>query len=479
MVRCSWRGTVPALAVLMASWMLAGCVDERIIYRDRELFSQPQEIAGGFIGYTNEADKLTVCGNCHVSQQARWEETGHADAWAGLQSSGHAQGFCESCHAVTALGNVAEGQVGHDATKEARYRDVQCESCHGPGLPHVQVPDALGLQPLAPMTVGQDMAFGCGQCHAGAHHPFVEEWATSKHGAVLATPAGRAECVECHTGEDVLRAWGINANYLERDSLNIPGNHMAITCGVCHDPHALNHGGQLRFSVTEPNEANNLCMKCHHKRGVPDMSAQNRGPHATEGPVLIGHAGWWPPNMTFPEGRVNATHGSEANPTLCAGCHMNKYTVVDAGGAFVKNVTGHSFEAIPCMENGMPVPGPCEITQRNFTSCTGAGCHGNVSVARDRTIGAQNRINNLRTTLNGLIAQIPASEFNHNDNVYTPAEGARFNVQLAQRPGSAIHNPYLLEALLSSSIEYIRDYYNLTVPGDVVLDNILYENRQP
>jgi len=41
---------------------------------------------------------------------------------------------------------------------------VQCESCHGPGLPHVQNPDAS--QPLASILAAQDAAAGCGECHA-------------------------------------------------------------------------------------------------------------------------------------------------------------------------------------------------------------------------------------------------------------------------------------------------------------------------
>jgi predicted CXXCH cytochrome family protein len=480
MVRSFKRGTVPLLVALAAGWTVAGCVDERIVYRDRDLFAPPQAAAAGFIGYTNEADKLTVCGNCHVGQQGRWEQTAHAGAWAGLQTSSHVQPFCESCHAVTALGNVAEGSVGYDATRESRYHDVQCESCHGPGLPHVTVPDAKAQQPLAPMTVGTDLSFGCGQCHSGAHHPFVEEWTVSKHAGLVTAAVGRAECVECHTGEDALRAWGITANYLEKDRLlNQAGEHMSITCGVCHDPHSRVHAGQLRFSVSVPDENNNLCMKCHHKRGQPDLTAQNRGPHSPEGPVLLGYGGWWPPNLTWPEGTITATHGSAANPKLCAGCHMNSYPVVDLAGAFQKNVMGHSFEAIPCMQDGMPVPGPCDITQRNFTSCTGAGCHGSTTVARDRALGARNRINNLAAQLNALLAQIPASEFNANDNVYTPAEGARFNALLAARPGSAIHNPYLLEALLTSSISYLKTHYGLAAPSWLVLENVLYENRQP
>ncbi len=96
--------------------IMAGCVDEKIVFRDRELFEEPLDAAASFLGYTDQATKLTVCGNCHVEKQSNWEATAHADAWDGLQSSGHAQEFCEGCHTVNELGNTLTDPAGYNAT---------------------------------------------------------------------------------------------------------------------------------------------------------------------------------------------------------------------------------------------------------------------------------------------------------------------------------------------------------------------------
>ena len=84
---------LPFLVLAISS--LTACVDEKIVYQDRELFEEPLASAANFLGYSDYESKLTVCGNCHISKQGDWEETGHADGWAGLQDSGHAQAFCE------------------------------------------------------------------------------------------------------------------------------------------------------------------------------------------------------------------------------------------------------------------------------------------------------------------------------------------------------------------------------------------------
>ena len=115
---------------------LGGCLngDDRIVYRDRT-FTEPAAAAKGFLGYDEAATKLTVCGNCHVGQQAQWEDSPHASAFATLQGSGSMQGLCQACHTVNNLGNtVTDTSVGFRSTKDVRYHDVQCESCHGPGL---------------------------------------------------------------------------------------------------------------------------------------------------------------------------------------------------------------------------------------------------------------------------------------------------------------------------------------------------------
>lgn len=443
----------------------AGCVDEKIVFRDRELFEEPLSVAGNFLGYTDQEAKLTVCGNCHIGVQSEWAVTSHASAWDGLQDSGHAQTFCEGCHTVSELGNISTGTVGHTATGEARYQDVQCEACHGPGLLHAVNPNDDTV-PLAPMDVGLDLTLGCAQCHQGAHHPFADEWAASGHGQVLAYPADRPSCWGCHTGEGALEMFGVKTDYLEQAAVAAPGEHLAITCAVCHDPHGSDYTGQLRFPIDEPSVERNLCMMCHNQRGTPDPTTF-RGPHAPEGPTLIGVAGWWPPNMTFPGGRVVSTHGvPEANPGLCAGCHVQSFEISDPDtGGLIFQSTGHSFDATPCVDaNGIPTGEPCGIEERSFQTCATAGCHSTPDVARTLQIITDTRISGHASTLELLIAGIPASEFDPNDDRYTVGEGSQFNLELARSGGAAVHNPFLIEALLLASIDAVESTYGLAAP---------------
>lgn len=485
-MRCSWAGPLVAGLVVLAA---TGCRDERIVFRDRELFTPPQAAANGFLGYSDTARSLPVCGNCHVGPNSEWKETAHADAWNTLATNPGRQAFCEGCHTVNALGNPATGDAGYIAVADARYHDVQCESCHGPGLAHVENPDGEP-KPLAPMRVDTALTVGCGECHTGVHHPFVEEWRRSAHGgAPRASPAGNPSCQGCHTGEDALRTWGINVDYIEKDSVNQAGAHLPITCGVCHDPHSAANEGQLRFAVDIPSEEDNLCMKCHHKRGTPDPTTF-RGPHSPEGPVLLGYGGWWPPNMQLPGGdTIFATHGSERNPQLCAGCHLVRFAVNDPqSGNFQFQATGHLFLATPCLNaQGIPQPGDCPNNERTYRTCTGAGCHASENVARSLQATAELRVELLAETVDGLLRQIHSnwatcrtnnscgagSPFNSADGTFSTAEGAAFNMELALYPGSVIHNPFLVEALLTASISQLRKDYNVTVPSGVDLRNIL------
>lgn len=439
----------------------AGCTDERIVFRDRDLLDGLPASAQGYLGYSNAEAKLTVCGNCHVDPQNQWVNSAHADAWVTLEANPGRQAFCEGCHTVSEQGNeVTEANVGWPATQDERYHDVQCESCHGPGLEHVQNPGAT--QPLASLGVNIDANDGCGECHSGVHHPFVEEWAESGHGQVNAYPASRPECQGCHTGQGALIAFGVHdAEYEEKDSTT----PLPIACGICHDPHNAQFEGQLRYPITVPNEEQNLCMRCHHKRGLPDETSAARGPHSPEGPLLLGDAGWVPPNMGLEPGtRIVGTHGTEANPRLCAGCHVNRFDVTDrATGEFIVSSVGHRFEAIPCVDaNGAPTgEDGCTLAQRSYASCTTSGCHGNQNAARSAQIAAAATLDLLASQLEAQLAQVPAAEFNSADNRYSTAEGARFNAQLARMPGTEVHNPFLVEALLIASIQQVQEDYGV------------------
>ncbi len=446
-----------ALSILLLC-ALSACNDQ-IVYRDAAAFEDPPAAAGSFLGYSSVATKKTTCGNCHVGKQVEWQETRHAGAWQTLQASGASQALCEKCHSISAMGNISTGDVGYVATKSDRYQDVQCESCHGPGLTHVMNPDANN-KPLATLAVDTALDRGCGECHSGTHQPFVEEWQGSRHARVIVSRATNANCIGCHEAKGILAGWGVKSTFLTETGAQ---QHLAVTCPVCHDPHDARNAGQLRFPMDVPIIEQNLCMKCHLRRANPDV-ASAAGPHSPEGPLLLGEAGWFPPNFAYPPGAIVGSHGSDRNPRLCATCHVNSYEINDpATGNFAFRATGHSFQAIPCVDAATGIPNEvtdCALTERSFRACT--TCHLTETAARSAFTVAEDRINALILEIDGLIARIPATEFSTTDNRYTTGEGAKFNASLAKKPGSAAHNPFLVEALLHASIKQIEIDYQIT-----------------
>ena len=494
--------TFAALPVLL---VLSGCDDDtevQTIFVERPFFEEPPAEAQGFLGYDEQADKLTVCGNCHIGQQAAWQGTAHADAWEGLQASGHAQGFCENCHTVGPLGNPTTGDVGWAATQNERYHDVQCESCHGPGQTHVNNPDAS--QPQASVALGDltdlENATSCAECHQGTHHPFVEEWAVSPHAGVVGFAAARPECASCHRGQASITSFGENADYVEKDS----SEPLPVTCVVCHDPHDATNEGQLRLPVATVSIEEHLCAQCHNRRTAPNpASSHGLEPHSPESALLIGDAGWFPPNANIDQGQIRGTHGSEVNEKLCATCHISTFEVTDeATGEFVFNATGHLFRPIPCVdEAGIPLPfeDNCALTleDRSYVSCVDSGCHGDEQAAFSAITAATTRIQQLADDLHDALEQVDPNleeeggEIDPNNPTFTVAEGAFFNYHLAAFGsaefgtntviGSAAHNPFLTEALLIASMQAVQDTYDVTVNPSVNLEEELQKvlDRMP
>jgi len=470
--RWSGLGTILVAGALVAT----GCTTEKIVYRSGTNFAAPPTAAGGFIGYYDVTNKQTVCGSCHVDFQARWSQTKHASAWADLQASGAATGVCEACHSVSANGNgAASTNVGYTSTKDARYHDVQCESCHGPGLTHASNPSEAN-RPLASIQADTNATNGCGQCHTGVHEPFVDEWkgtnaAGLSHSIVQPGTVGNSDptCVGCHTAQGALAQMGVTENYLEKVATSgiTSANALPIVCATCHDPHGSDNPHQLRFSISAANIDDNLCIKCHQRRADPSQVTTRNSVHSPEGPTLLGLAGWFPPGMSAGDSIIG-THGTPSrNPDLCATCHVSRFTATDsATGNFVFQSTGHRFIAAPCVDNnGVPTAvQSCDITAKTFRSCVSGSCHASETVARTLYITDSVRIYQLVASANSAIAKVQAaspSQCALGGPTYTSCLGTQFNVSLAEAPGAFVHNPFLIEQLLIASINQLQKDYGV------------------
>lgn len=484
-----------ALFLSAAAW-LGACTDT--VYRDRPPFNPPPDAASGFLGYYSASDQQTTCGNCHVDHQGDWLTHRHAQAYDGLVASGHAQAVCYGCHTISELGNAVDSAAGWNKTQDAAYHDVQCESCHGPGETHVKTPDASAA-PLASIAADTGLLANgtCAECHAGTHHPFVEQWRQSRHAEpveeIVADPVGEANCLPCHEGRTAIRQlFGSRANYKERDIPISATTGLGITCSVCHDPHGSGTPGSLRAPVDTFSLSGNLCMKCHGRRFEP-AATSSRGPHAPQGPMVIGTAGWFPPGV---DTTAQATSHADAtlNPRLCAGCHIVSANLTDANGDPFTSV-GHLFRPIPCLDAGTGLPVADNSCAYNATErlwgtagqsgCLQAGCHANVGAVvtafdanRLSTANLADQIwvdTDASGTINagdtGYLTQVATTEFSTADGKITVAEGALFNVRLVGEGRYAngdksmnVHNPFLGRKLLAVSITALQDTYGLPAP---------------
>lgn len=502
-----------ALAALFAT-ALSACIDEKIVFRDRELFNPPLDSASGLLGYFSASDKQTTCGNCHVSFQGAWSQTKHASAYQDLEASGSAQSSCYACHTTNEYGNALTTAAGYNLVQDSAYYDVQCEACHGPGFVHVQNP-SRETRPLATIKADTGLTTGCGECHSGAHNPFVEQWKESAHGSgpAFATAGTRDGCRNCHEGRAAIAVtFNSPGNYLEKDG----SEPQRIVCATCHNPHGSPHDAQLRASISTPSREN-LCVRCHSRTGTPTPPT-NRGPHSAQGLLVIGEdVGWYPPGFEYDTSRIVSTHGTEANPRLCATCHVTSFDVTDqATGQFLLRSVGHTFEPIQCLDaQGLPTEGPCTLAERNFKGCATSGCHGTQNAARSAFTAVKARLEFLLDQLwfdtdgdgtmdayptdAGLLAKLVANaatkadsdQINLSNQILTTAEGAIWNAQLAYtkgRPfwasgrafgrsfsahyssGEGVHNPFLLEALLIASINAVTKDYGLAPPAGLPLE---------
>lgn len=513
-----------------ALFVLSACTDEKIVEVpvDRPPFNPPADSVNGFLGLYDVATNLPTCGNCHVSTNAQWKTTKHATAYTSVANAPNAATACAGCHALTERGNkvALTGTGGWSSVNSDAYKNVQCESCHGPGLAHVKNPEIQANWPLARIDIRTpDSAATCGNCHSGAaHSPFAEQWKLSGHSneELAAAEGSNASCNPCHEGRAALKRFnGNNAStYVELTGTKM----LPQVCAVCHDPHGSDNPHMLRLPLNGLVADQNMCIACHLRPGRSQPSntftastatVQSRGSHAPQGSVFAGQgAGWIPPGFIYDSSRVFSSHASPtANADLCAGCHVQRFVVPGpAAGEPSFTSVGHTFLPIPCVDAGGVPTGEHECgyttTERNWSACTVSGCHtGGADVARTLFLNEKQTVQVLIDNLwkddgtvtagaegwkymdannpndTGLLpyilknipaepatgckkAGVPSKPFDGSDNCISVAEGALWNAMMlskdlyAQNDGSfGTHNPFFYEALLTATIQALRNTY--------------------
>lgn len=414
-----------------------------------------------------------VCQNCHSDPPAGsapivfpfWQQTAHAVAFDSAGAFVQNTAECLQCHTTgwdTTMANGGsddfltinmDGSVTIDnQTEFDKKKNVQCESCHGPGSAHVTGAFSGVVPPMDPAE-----AETCGQCHQGEHTPYLENWLESKH-AISDTNANanlannfrnNPNCSGCHTFQGFIQFVGTTLE----DTTNIipnveaPGDSAKpIVCAACHDPHDAKHEGQLRIDLVD------LCVKCHN----PEDAMPPEVPHHSTASMFAGVDAVEFSGYTY---RTQSTHqvfGATAEKK-CVACHVYMTPFSDNGTPndptddILAN-TGHTFfpriEACMqsgCHESGLDIPAGSQLEFDH----------------RGRRTLTMNLIDSLAT----IIAEIETDIL----PTATPEDSAKyqdglFNLEYAQNEGSmGVHNPFYAEDVLKNTISYLLANFPVSV----------------
>jgi hypothetical protein len=151
----------------------------------------------------------------------------NAEEWSGLPIQYADSSICNDCH-----------QDKRGIWEKSEHRTVSCETCHGPGQPH--------MDKRASLTVDTSREF-CGLCHARvlarpSDFPQVD----------LDEHAGQAACITCHNPHDPQVA-------------TLPKIPHALEgrsdCLLCH-----NTGGIEPFPQDHEERSQDTCLNCHKNK---------------------------------------------------------------------------------------------------------------------------------------------------------------------------------------------------------------------
>ena len=303
-----------------------------------------------------------LCQACHMAVCQYETNTAHAGAFSSpgfIALGGQTNASCLPCHTVGY--GLPTGFVSAKATP--LLEGVQCENCHGPAANHAGSEDDPIIRPRVEVA-----ATLCGGCHNPGNStytnpPTYTEWSGSAHGTVvpgalssmMSATANIDSCGACHSGSARLALLG-GAD----PALTLTNDYnVAITCAVCHDPHATNSvsPAQLRnplastnaFQLLSADTASlgaftakynastniNLCAQCHNDRGAAWTDTARAPHHSGQYNMLLGSAGVLPAGYDSfnPGGHsgLPVSGGGFYLTNQCSECHMAAEAAVTSG----------------------------------------------------------------------------------------------------------------------------------------------------
>jgi len=287
------RDTVLVLPVLLAVVLLGGWSCSR--------FSSPFSGTEGLHAQAPSSTKTDA-------PQAPWTGPPPGAKYVGAEA-------CVECHKES-TDSFHKTKMGHIMSVNPRTAKEQqdCESCHGPGGPHVEdnggaVETLISFRKGAEPVEVQNATCVNG-CHEKGEHTY---WTGSTH------EVRGVACVSCHkvmesvsarynlakpTAIEVCSQCHLTRRAQLQRSSHMPLREGKISCTDCHSPH-----GTVTPAMLREDSVNDNCFKCH---------AEKRGPFLWEhAPVAESCT-----NCHEPHGSTNPRLLKLRPPRLCQQCHV-------------------------------------------------------------------------------------------------------------------------------------------------------------
>jgi len=135
--------------------------------------TQPSRPGSSITGASSTFVTSSACGQCHVDQYMKWANSAHAHATDPLPPRAtEFEATCLDCHATGI--NL---KTNADKLELARFQNVQCEQCHGPGSNHVAKPG----KGYGRITSMQSLCAGCHTIETSPGFDLQTAWAKVKH----------------------------------------------------------------------------------------------------------------------------------------------------------------------------------------------------------------------------------------------------------------------------------------------------------